>query len=90
MQISNDEDSPVVREPVNIYAAKTQLSRLVDQAAAGEDVVLSRHGKPLARITALQPPRRVVRYGLLKGQIRVGSDFDEPLPPEVLAGFEGR
>ena len=77
-------------ETVNIYEAKTKLSQLVDKAAAGEDVVVSRNGKPMARITRLEPPRRRVRFGVLKGKIRIARDFDAPLPDELLAGFEGR
>ncbi len=75
---------------VNIYDAKTRLSQLVDQAAAGVDVVVSRNGKPLVRITQLDVPRRRVRFGVLKGKVRVAADFDAPLPPEVLADFERR
>lgn len=71
----------------NIHEAKTQFSRLVDAAAAGEDVVIARAGKPAVRLVALPAPAR--RFGLLKGQVRVSEDFDAPLPPEVLAGFEG-
>jgi prevent-host-death family protein len=77
-------------ETVNIYEAKTKLSQLVDKAASGEDVVVSRNGKPLARITRLEPPKRRIRFGVLKGKIRIARDFDAPLPDEVLAGFEGR
>ena len=77
-------------ETVNIYDAKTRLSQLVDKAAAGEDVVVSRNGKPLARITRLESPKRQIRFGLLKGKVRVAPDFDAPLPDEVIAGFEGR
>jgi prevent-host-death family protein len=80
----------MAKEAVNIYEAKTKLSQLVDKAAAGEDVVVSRNGKPLARITRLEPPRRRIRFGVLKGRIRIARDFDAPLPDEVLAGFEGR
>lgn len=75
---------------VNIYDAKTRLSQLVDQAAAGEDVVVCRHGKPVVRITRLQPTERRVTYGLLKGRLKVPADFDAPLPAEVLAAFEPR
>lgn len=75
---------------VNIYEAKTRLSQLVDQAAAGEDVIVSRNGKPLARLTRLQPAKRPIRFGLLKGRVTIPDDFDAPLPDEVLAGFEGR
>ena len=77
-------------EAVNIYDAKTHLSKLVDKAASGEDVVVSRNGKPLVRITRLEPTRRRIRFGLLKGKLSIPEDFDAPLPDEVLAGFEGR
>jgi prevent-host-death family protein len=73
-------------EPINIYEAKTRLSQLVDQAAGGEDVVVSRNGKPLVRITRLSE-RKPVRFGSLKGKLKIADDFDAPLPPEVLAGF---
>ena len=77
-------------DSVNIYDAKTRLSQLVDQAAGGEDVVVSRHGKPLVRITRLTEPKRRIKFGLLKGRLKVPADFDAPLPDEVIAGFEGR
>lgn len=75
---------------INIYEAKTQLSKLVEQAAAGEDVIIARGGKPVARLTRLQPERRELRFGLLTGRARVAPDFDAPLPPEMLAQFDGR
>lgn len=77
-------------ETVNIYDAKTRLSQLVDKAASGEDVIVSRNGKPLVRITRLDAPKRRITFGLLKGKLKVAADFDAPLPDEVLAGFEGR
>jgi len=77
-------------DTVNIYDAKTRLSQLVDQAASGHDVVLSRNGKPLVRLTQLERPKRKIRFGVLKGKIRVAPDFDAELPPEVLAAFDGR
>jgi prevent-host-death family protein len=77
-------------ETVNIHDAKARLSQLVDMAAAGEDVVVSRNGKPLVRITQLSPAKRHIRFGLLKGKIKIAHDFDAPLTDDVLAGFEGR
>ena len=77
-------------DAVNIYEAKTRLSQLVDKAAAGEDVVVSRNGKPLVRITQLKDVRRPIKFGVLKGKVRVAPDFDAPLPGDVVAGFEGR
>ena len=75
---------------INIYEAKTQLSKLVKLAAAGEDVIIARGGRPIARLTSLQPQRRTIRFGLLKGQAKVAKDFDAPLAPEVLLQFEDR
>jgi prevent-host-death family protein len=73
---------------VNIFEAKTQLSKLVELAENGQDVVIARAGKPVARLTKLEPVKRPIRFGLLKGKIHVADDFDAPLPPEVLAEFE--
>ncbi len=77
-------------ETVNIYEAKTQLSKLVDKAATGEDVIIGRAGKPVARLTSLGSKRQPIRFGALKGKVAVADDFDAPLPETVLAGFEGR
>lgn len=75
---------------VNIYEAKTQLSKLVDQAAGGEDIIIARNGKPIARLTTLKQEKLPLRMGLLKGKIWIADDFDAPLPDDILAGFEGR
>ena len=77
-------------DTINIYDAKTRFSQLVDKAASGEDVVVSRNGKPLVRITRLETPKRQIRFGVLKGKLRIPADFDSPLPDDVLATFEGR
>jgi prevent-host-death family protein len=73
----------------NLYEAKTALSSLVDRAAAGEEIVIAKAGKPLARlvpVTAASRPSRVP--GGWEGRVRIAPDFDEPLPADVLAGFE--
>ena len=77
-------------EKVNIYDAKTRLSQLVEQVAAGEDVIIARGGKPVARLTRLEASRPRIRFGLLKGKVKIAGDFDAPLPAEILAQFEGR
>jgi antitoxin (DNA-binding transcriptional repressor) of toxin-antitoxin stability system len=74
---------------VNIYDAKTQLSKLVDQAAAGKDVVIARGGKPVARLTRLNGPRRQLKFGVLKGKVKIATDFDAELPDDVIKQFEG-
>jgi prevent-host-death family protein len=76
---------------VNIYEAKTQLSKLVDLASSGTDVVIARAGKPVARLTSLTTKeKRLIGFGALEGQGWIAEDFDAPLPDEVLALFEGR
>lgn len=72
---------------INVYAAKTHLSHLIDEAAAGEEIIIARAGKPVAKIIGLGKPKR--KLGLLKGQWTVPDDFDAPLPEEVLKSFEG-
>jgi prevent-host-death family protein len=73
---------------VNIFEAKTQLSKLVELAEHGQDVVIARAGKPVARLTQLETVKRPIVFGLLKGKIHVADDFDDPLPSLVLAEFE--
>ena len=74
---------------VSVYAAKTQLSRLLNRATRGEEIVITRHGKPVARIVPVDRRRTPRKLGALRGKIRVTADFDAPLPEEVLALFEG-
>lgn len=75
---------------INIYDAKTQLSKLIEQAAAGKDVVIARGGKPVARLTRLDAPKRKLKFGVLKGKVKIAGDFDAALPDEIVAQFEGR
>jgi prevent-host-death family protein len=74
-------------EPINIYDAKTRLSELVDRAAKGEEVIIAKAGKPVARLVPLRVRER--KPGRLKGKIKIAEDFDAPLPDDVLAEFEG-
>lgn len=74
---------------VNIHEAKTQLSRLVDQAAKGEPFVIAKAGKPLVRVTALDAPAgaQVRRLGFMAGQIKVPDDFDRMGEVEIARMF---
>jgi prevent-host-death family protein len=78
-------------DPINLYEAKTKLSELVDRAAAGEEIVIARHGRPVARLVAYAPPAGKRRkLGVLAGKGWIAEDFDAPLPEDILADFEGR
>jgi prevent-host-death family protein len=73
----------------NIHEAKTHLSRLIERAAAGEEIVIARAGKPVVRLIAYQeekPPKRTA--GLWKGKVRISPDFDK-LPESIAAAFRG-
>jgi prevent-host-death family protein len=74
---------------INIHAAKTHLSRLVAEVAAGEEIVIAKAGKPVARLLPFEPRREPRRPGLMKGKIWMADDFDEPLPEEIMAAFRG-
>lgn len=75
---------------VNIHEAKTTFSRLVDAAANGEEIVIAKAGKPTARLVPIARVKTKRRFGALKGKIRIGDDFDAPLPDDLIAAFEGR
>ena len=76
---------------VNIHAAKTNLSRLVEEAAAGEEIIIAKAGTPMARLGPLAPaPRGQRRLGLLAGRLHIPADFDAALPPAILGAFEGK
>ena len=79
-------------QTVNIHAAKTHLSRLLDAVAEGEEILIARAGRPVARLVPLEgasvPQRR--QLGRLAGRFSVPDDFDAPLPEDVLNSFEGR
>lgn len=74
---------------VNLYEAKSQLSSLVEEAAEGREVIIAKAGVPRARLVPVRATA-VRRPGGSKGRIWVATDFDAPLPPDVLAGFTGR
>lgn len=72
----------------NIHAAKSNLSRLIELAVAGEEVIISKAGKPIARLIPYTPKKKPRRLGAWKGRVRIAPDFDE-LPPSIAAAFRG-
>lgn len=72
---------------VNIHEAKTQLSKLVDQAAKGEPFVIAKAGKPLVKVAALDTPAKPQRLGFLAGEIAVPDDFDSMGAAEIATLF---
>jgi prevent-host-death family protein len=74
---------------VNIHEAKTQFSRLVERAERGEEIVIARAGKPVARLVAYREPRVPRVPGGWEGRVWIAPDFDQ-LPPELAAAFRGQ
>lgn len=73
---------------VNIHAAKTHLSSLVEEAAAGEEIIIAKAGKPVARLVPLEKKKGIENtLGIWKDKVWISDDFDAPLPPEILRSF---
>ena len=72
---------------LNIHVAKTHFSKLVDEAAEGEEIVIAKAGKPVARLMALDNPAFDRVPGRLRHLIEIHDNFDDPLPPEIAAAF---
>ncbi|NOX61552.1 MAG: type II toxin-antitoxin system Phd/YefM family antitoxin [Chloroflexi bacterium] len=75
---------------VNVHEAKTHFSKLLARAALGEEIIIAKANKPVAKLVPIQskPPAR--QPGSAKGEVWIAPDFDAPLPDEILADFEGR
>jgi prevent-host-death family protein len=75
-------------ETITIHKAKTQLSRLIEQACEGEEIIIARGKRPVVRLVAIEDNRGNRKPGAWKGKIQLGPEFFEPLPPEELEGWE--
>jgi prevent-host-death family protein len=73
---------------VNVHEAKTQFSRLLERVGLGEEIVIAKAGRPVAKLVPIEPHVSERAPGSARGDVWVGPDFDAPLPDELLAGFE--
>jgi prevent-host-death family protein len=78
-----------VVDTINLYDAKTQLSQLVERAAAGEEIVIAKAGRPLARLVPLAKRTAPREFGFMAGRVHMAPDFDEPLSEETVQAFSG-
>ncbi|HEV2988343.1 MAG TPA: type II toxin-antitoxin system Phd/YefM family antitoxin [Candidatus Angelobacter sp.] len=74
---------------VNIHEAKTHLSKLLQRVLGGEEITIAKSGVPVARLTAIKASRPKSFLGIDRERLKVPSDFDDPLPADILAGFWG-
>ena len=72
---------------VNIYEAKSKFSKLINQAIAGEEIIIAKSGKPVAKLVPIENPAQKRKPGSAKGKIIIHDDFDAPLPEELLKEF---
>ena len=72
---------------INIHQAKTHLSRIIEEVAAGKEVIIGKGGRPMARLVPLAPPVKAKKLGTLKSKIRIPANFNDPLPADMLAAF---
>ena len=73
---------------VTVHAAKTNLSRLIEQACSGEEIVIARGSVPVARLVPIEPARKRRQFGSMRGRITVPDSLFDPLPPEELDAWE--
>jgi prevent-host-death family protein len=71
----------------NVHEAKTHFSKLLARVAAGEEVIITKAGRPVARLVPLEPAHGPRSLGIDSGRLRIAEDFDAPLPPELLEPF---
>ncbi|RUM45503.1 MAG: type II toxin-antitoxin system Phd/YefM family antitoxin [Desulfocapsa sp.] len=72
---------------VNIHEAKTRFSKLIIQASKGEEIIIARAGKPVAKLVALEKPKRSRKPGSARGLVTMSDDFDAPLPIQMNHGL---
>jgi prevent-host-death family protein len=75
---------------INIHQAKTQLSRIVEEVAAGEEIIIAKAGKPVAKLVSLKAAPKKRQLGILESKLAAQPDFDAPLPDVILDSFEAK
>lgn len=76
-------------DQVNVHEAKTHLSRLLDRAARGEEIIIAKAGRPVAKLVGIARPVRRRELGLARGKIVIHDDFDAPLPEDLRRALGG-
>jgi prevent-host-death family protein len=76
--------------PINIHDAKTQLSKLIEAVETGEEIIIARAGKPVAKLVPFAPVKVVRKPGLMKGKFEIPDSFFDPLQSDILHCFDGK
>ncbi len=75
---------------INMHEAKTNLSRIAEEVAAGEEIIVAKAGKPKMKLVPIDSGKKKIKLGMLKGKINISQDFDAPLPQKIIDDFYGR
>jgi len=75
--------------PVNVHEAKTHFSKLLTRVQTGEEIIIAKAGRPIAKLIPIPLERKPRQPGTAKGKLWIAPDFDAPLPEDVLKSFEG-
>jgi prevent-host-death family protein len=73
----------------NVHHAKTHLSRLLERVQDGEEIVIGKAGKSIAKIVPFKPVAEPRKPGFWKGKVKISKNFDDPLPDEIMKAFYG-
>ncbi len=72
-----------------MHEAKTNLSRIAEEVAAGEEIIVAKAGKPKMKLVPIDSCKKKIKLGMLKGKINISEDFDDPLPQKIIDDFYG-
>lgn len=75
---------------VNIHEAKTHFSKIIQAVLDGEEVIIAKAGHPVVKMSPIEPQKKQIKFGTMKGKIWMSDDFDAPLPEDILNAFEGK
>jgi prevent-host-death family protein len=79
----------MIIQTYNVQEVKAQLSKLLQEVDSGKEIIIAKSGKPMARISRIEEGSSKIRFGVLKGKVKVSEDFDAPLPDDLISKFEG-
>jgi prevent-host-death family protein len=79
----------MIIQTYNVQEVKAQLSKLLQEVDSGKEIIIAKSGKPMARISRIEEGSSKIRFGVLKGKVKVSDNFNAPLPDDLLSKFEG-
>ncbi len=78
----------MIPQTINITDVDIPISQLIDKIELGSEIILSKGGRPIAKLSKIDPEKPKIQFGVLKGRVKIAEEFDAPLPEEILMDFE--